>query len=96
MASLWVQGKSNGCGHCALGVTSVVYVLVHVYSIVCYHIQGGSRSVCVYTSSVSPSIVAAFLRMQREFSECGHCAHWALCFPQCKVRLSTCVHCVCE
>ena len=33
MASLRVQRKSNGCGHCALGVTSVVYVLLHVYRI---------------------------------------------------------------
>ena len=24
MASLWVQRISNGCGHCALGVSSVV------------------------------------------------------------------------
>ena len=31
----------------------------------------------------------AFLRMRKEFSECGRCSHWALCFSQCKVRSST-------
>ena len=28
MASLRVQWKSSGCGHCALGITSVVYMLI--------------------------------------------------------------------
>ena len=47
MASLWVQRISNGCGHCALGVTSVEYMLLHVCNIVCYHVLSGSGSVSV-------------------------------------------------
>ena len=89
MASLWVQRISNGCGHCALGVTSVEYMLLHVCNIVCYHVLSGSGSVSVYTSSISPSIVVAFLKVRREFSQYGRCAQRALCFPQCKVRAST-------
>ena len=49
----------------------------------------GRKWECVYTNSISPSIVVAFLRMWREFSECGRCTQGALCFPQCKVRSST-------
>ena len=44
MASMWVQGKSNGWVICALGVTSVVHVLIHMYSIVCvtvYRVEVG-------------------------------------------------------
>ena len=89
MASLWVQGKSNGCGHCALTVTSVVHVLIHVYSIVCLTVYRAEVGVCVYTNSISPSIVMAFLRIWSEFSECSRCSHWALCLSQCKVRSST-------
>ena len=46
-------------------------------------------SVSVYTNPISPSIVVAFLRLRREFSEYGCCAQRALCFFQCKVRAST-------
>ena len=84
-----MQRISNGCGHCSLGVTSVVYILLQVCNIVCYHILSGSGSVSVYTSSISPSIVVAFLRVRREFSEYGRCAQRELRFPQCKVCAST-------
>ena len=89
MASLWVQRNSNGYDHCALGITSVVYMLIHVYNIVCYHVPSRSGIVSVYTNSISPSIVVTFLRVRREFSEYGHCTQGALRFPQCKVCAST-------
>ena len=69
-----MQEKSNGCGHCALGVTSVVYVLIHIYSIVCYHVQGGSGSVCVYTNPISLSICIASMWVQVKSNGCGYCA----------------------
>ena len=49
MVSLWVQGKSNGCGHCALGVTSVVHMLIHVYGIVCVTLYRAEVGVYVFT-----------------------------------------------
>ena len=49
MACLWVQGKSNWCGHCALGVTSVVHVLIYVYSIVCVTVYRAEVGVDVFT-----------------------------------------------
>ena len=48
MASLCVHGKSNGCSHCALGVTSVVHVLIHVYSIVCVTVYRAEVGVYVF------------------------------------------------
>ena len=79
----WVWSLCLGRHQCsARAYTCVQYC-------VCYRVQGGSWSVCVYTNSISPSIVVAFLKMQREFSECGRCSHLALCFSQCKVRSST-------
>ena len=48
MASQWVQGKSNGCGHCALGVTSVVHLLIHVYSIVSVSMYRTEEGVYVF------------------------------------------------
>ena len=73
-------------------------MLIHVYSIVCYHVQGGSGSVSVYTNSISPSIVVVFLWV-REFSEFGCCGQGALCFlsikfvqVQCMFLLYVCMY----
>ena len=49
MASLCVHGKSNGCSHCALGVTSVVHVVIHVYCIVCVTVYRAEVLVYVFT-----------------------------------------------
>ena len=40
---------------------NVLYMLIHVYSSVCYHVQGGSGSVSVYTNPISQSFVMASL-----------------------------------
>ena len=49
-------------------------MLVHVYLIVSYYVQGGSGSVCVFTNPISLSIVMASLWVQRISNGCGHCA----------------------
>ena len=58
---LWLLCERSGCGHCALDVTNVVHMLVHVYLIVCYHVQSGSWSVCVFTNPIILGIVMASL-----------------------------------
>ena len=77
----WVWSLCSGRHQCS--------VYPYTYTILCYHVQSGSGSVSVYTNPISPSIVVAFLRLRREFSEYGRCAQGALCFSQCIIRAST-------
>ena len=58
---LWFLCEWSGCGHYTLNVSNVVHILVHVYLIVCYHVQDGSGSVCVFTNPISLGFFMASL-----------------------------------
>ena len=70
-----MQGKSNRCDHCALGVTSVVHVLIHVYSIACLTVYRAEVGVYVFTLiQLACSTCMASLCVHGKSNRCDHCA----------------------